>query len=84
MKEEEYCLDASMSKPELGMFCFCPIEKNDSGDVVAIITGLNLLLSKPPDNCHVVYHPDGQQACEEWCEKWNNILVEIGMKEGAI
>jgi len=73
---DNYVLDCSFDTGD-GMWCFCPIEMDADGNVTSIITGLNFLSDSPPKGGHFVgvVHQDGQEACDEWCEK-NRAVVD--------
>lgn len=60
MPWKNYVLDVSMIHNDIP--CWCPIE--DDGGVVV---GMNLIQSKCPGKMVGVFHPDGQEAVEEWC-----------------
>lgn len=69
---DKWVIDASMGVPADGLFCFCPIEFNADGSVKSIVTGLNVLTQKPPHDGEFigVVHQDGQEAVEQFCEKY--------------
>lgn len=66
-------IDASMSHG--GMFCFCPVEM-DGDEVTEVVEGMNFLSHNPPERMRLrgVFHPDGQDACERWCEENRDAL----------
>lgn len=66
---KECVLDASMGIRD-GLFCFCPIEGDITGDFT-VITGLNYLSSRIPETYKLVaiIHEDGQEAVERFIEE---------------
>lgn len=62
-------LDAGISRD--GMFTFCPIEGDIDGEF-AIVTGMNFI-GLPPKGLRMVaiVHPDGNEAVNAFCEKYN-------------
>lgn len=66
---DNWILDAGMS-PGNGMFCFCPVELDDDGQITTVVTGLNMLSGQPPSSGVLigVIHEDGQEAVEAFCE----------------
>lgn len=72
-------IDASLSQD--GLFCFCPIEGDITGDF-SVITGMNFLGSKPERMKVVaIVHPDGQDAVEDFCNRWRAELDSL--KQGT-
>ncbi len=64
---EQWVLDATIV--EGGLFCFCPVEGDITGDY-SIVFGMNVLSDKPPGKLVAVIHKDGQEAVEAFCEKY--------------
>ena len=65
----ECVIDASMGCIN-GMFCFCPIEGNITGEFT-LITGMNYLGKAPHGSMKLVgiVHPDGNKAVERFCRE---------------
>lgn len=65
---EPYILDCTLD-PGDGLHCFCPVELDDEGNVVSVVTGLNYLSTDPPEAGRLigVVHLDGQEMCDQWC-----------------
>lgn len=63
---DKWMIDASMSRD--GMLCFCPVELDEAGEVTNFVVGMNFISDKPPQGgeCIGIFHPDGQQAADEW------------------
>lgn len=68
MSPRVWMIDAGMSRD--GLLCFCPVELDADGEIENIVVGLSFLSDKPPngEKCLGAFHPDGQEACEAWCE----------------
>jgi hypothetical protein len=76
-------IDASMGI-RAGMLCFCPVERNEAGEIVSVITGANYLGSPPPGSRVIaVIHEDGQEAVEAFCEEYRDIVAEFVGADGA-
>ena len=75
---KNYVIDATISEPSNGLFCFCPIEGDIHGDF-SIIIGLNFLSDRPPKGSKLVaiVHADGQKAVEEFCNKYKKELNNL-------
>lgn len=75
---DKWVIDASMSTPD-GLFCFCPVELDEAGEIVSVITGMNYLSDKPPrdESLIAVIHPDGQEAAEAFCEYHKDALARL-------
>ena len=71
MTDKAWVIDASMGVV-CGQLCFCPIEGDIDGEFT-VITGMN---SNVPlgGNLVAIWHPDGQEAVERFCEKYADIL----------
>lgn len=74
-------IDASMGCRD-GAFTFCPVEGDIDGEH-SIITGMNYVGKLPPDGQRLVaiIHPDGDEAAESFCEKFQR---ELGALAWAI
>lgn len=77
---EAYVLDATLAGPN-GMFCFCPVELDEEGNVESVIIGLNFLSTQPPVGSRLIgiTHEGGQEACEEWCAEHADELEKLGL-----
>ena len=67
---EHYVIDATMGYRD-GLFCFCPVELDQDGEIVSVMTGLNYLSGEPPERWGklvAIIHSDGQEAVEAFCE----------------
>ena len=71
--QEQWVLDATIGCRD-GLFCFCPIEGDISGDY-NIIVGMNVISDKPPGRLVAIVHADGQEAVEAFCEKYAEELL---------
>ena len=67
MSDKLWVIDATMGV-RAGMFCCCPVELDARGHIETVITGMNFL-GDPPGRVIAVVHADGNDACEEFCEK---------------
>jgi hypothetical protein len=69
MDEDNWVIDAAMSRD--GLFCFCPVEgdiRDPLGDFT-VVTGLMFLGDKPPHGQVVaMVHEDGQAAADAFYE----------------
>lgn len=83
MSLEAYVLDASSSHS--GLFCFCPVEFDDQGEVESIVFGLSLLSTEPPSGSRFVgvVHEAGQEAVEQWCEENQEIVDDLRSRFGS-
>jgi hypothetical protein len=80
MSNREWMIDGSMShKAANGLFCFCPIERDDDGNISAVVTGLSFLSSDPPNGEDVigVYHPEGEEAAIDFAEEFAAQLAKF-------
>lgn len=59
----KYVLDASMGWPP----CFCPVELDEQGEIVSIITGINLITDRPSGPVIAIVHEEGQEAVDNFC-----------------
>lgn len=77
MSWKNYVLDATMGYKG-GLFCFCPIEGDIVGDFT-VVTGMMFLSDMPPRHGKLVaiYHSDGQEAVEAFCEQYSTELEEL-------
>lgn len=66
---DKYVIDATMGVRD-GMFAFCPIEGDMSGDFT-VVTGYTFMGDDPPEGAVVVavVHEDGQEAVERFFEE---------------
>ena len=73
----EYVLDATLGCQD-GLFCFCPIEGDIHGDY-EVVVGLSFLSGMLPRNSKLVavIHADGQEAVEEFCQKYAKELEAL-------
>jgi hypothetical protein len=69
---ENWVIDATMGYP----FCFCPVRGDLHGEF-EIVTGLNMIAAKLPGKLVGVVHADGQQAVDEFCEKYKAELSVV-------
>lgn len=62
MTEREWIIDADMSRD--GMLAFCPIERDEYGEIVSVVSGLTFIGSEPPngERCLGVWSEDGEEA----------------------
>lgn len=62
-------IDAKMSLPDDGLFCVCPVEFDENGQIEAIIDGLSIISGSlsPGNEVIGIYHPvnDGS-AASKW------------------
>ena len=74
---KECVIDATMGCRD-GMFCFCPIEGDISGDF-SLVTGMTVLSESPPDSMKLVgiVHEGGQAAVDEFCEQHRAELKQV-------
>ena len=71
----ECVIDATMGARD-GMFCFCPVERDEHGQITSVISGLNFLGAPPTDMRFIgVIHEDGQAAVEEFCAEHETALA---------
>ncbi len=76
---EQWVLDATTVRD--GLFCFCPVEGDITGDY-SIVFGMNVLSDKPPGILVAIIHADGQEAVEAFCEKYaEEIVFPISQEE---
>lgn len=78
INQKDYIIDATINTGQPGLFCFCPIEGDITGDF-KIITGLNILSSSVPRNGKLVaiVHEDGQEAVERFIEEHKKFLDKL-------
>lgn len=77
---EQWVLDATMGCRD-GLFCFCPVEGDISGDH-SIVFGMNFISDKPPGKLVAIIHADGQEAVEAFCEKYAEELNSLRGENG--
>ena len=77
MNYRRWVVDASMSYPGEGIFCFCPLDEAEN-----VVTGMNLLAADPPAGSELVavVHLDGQEAVEKFMVQYGPIVREIAAK----
>jgi len=68
----KYVLDATMGWP----FVYCPVELDDAGEIVSVVTGMNYI-GPPPGKVIAIVHQDGQEAVEAFCKQYAAELKEI-------
>lgn len=78
---ELWMIDARASEDvegdfETGTFAFCPVEM-EKGEVKGIQIGLTLVSDRPPGEFVGVFHDDGQEACNAFCERHNDTLKAL-------
>lgn len=73
MAHEQWVIDASMSVQN-GQFCFCPIE-GDINSEFCVVTGLNSNVPLNGGKLVAIWHPDGQEAVEQFCREHANLLA---------
>lgn len=75
---EQWVLDASMEPmtPD-GPFCYCPIEGDIDGDF-EVVVGFTSVGSIPRGRCVAIWHPDGQEAVEDFCRRYAAALEAEG------
>jgi len=74
---DECVIDATMGVRG-GMLCFCPVERNEDGEITSVIVGANFLGSPPPGARVVgVVHEAGQDAVEEFCREHEALIAEF-------
>jgi hypothetical protein len=68
-------IDASMGYS--GAFTFCPIEGDLDGEY-QVVTGMNFV-GAPPKGLKVVavIHPDGPEAADDFCKKYEHELNNL-------
>lgn len=63
-----WALDVTLATP-----CFVPIELDESGEIAAVVTGLNVISDEcPPGRFMAVIHEDGREAVEAWLANEDN------------
>ena len=84
--QDIYVLDASMDASDMGMFCFCPVELDDNGEVKSIIVGMNYISTEPPENSKFlgVVHEEGQGACDKWCKEHDDLILDLRKRFGDL
>lgn len=67
--EREWMIDAGLS-PADGLYAFNPVERDDNGEICAVVTGLTMLASEPPNGepCIGVFHDEGEEAAIDFAE----------------
>jgi hypothetical protein len=76
MSYDNYVIDATMGVRN-GMFCFCPVELNNKGEITRVITGLTYLGTVPKGKIVAIVHEDGQGAVEAFCSQFEDELAEL-------
>lgn len=78
MSWEECVLDATMGYRG-GLFCFCPIQGDIGTGDFTVVTGMMFLSDMPHPSMKLVaiYHSDGQDEVEAFCEKYAKELQEL-------
>lgn len=66
----DWVLDVT-SWDERGIRVFCPYENG------AVITGLAWITDRPDGRIVGIFHEDGPEAAEAWCDEHPNILAEL-------
>lgn len=75
---DTWVIDAGLSRPDKGYFCFCPCSGDPDSLDFEVTTGLNLLAPIPPKGKIVaVVHEDGQEAVERWVREFEIELGEL-------
>lgn len=69
---KDWILDASMDPGPGGSFVYCPIEGDIDGDF-SVLTGFTYI-GRPKGRVVAIWHPDGQEAVEEFCERYADEL----------
>ena len=76
MTFENWAVDGSI--PCEAGFCFVPVVLNNTNRPEKIIEGFNYISDKPPGGTFIgVVHPDGQEAAEEFVERFRERLVRL-------
>lgn len=78
--EREWIVDADMSRD--GLLAFCPIERNENGEVVSVVTGLTFLGSEPPsgEKCIGVWSESGgEEAAGDFARANRELLIPLGL-----
>lgn len=73
MSEQVWMIDAAMSYEAAdGLFTFCPVERDEDGEITSIVTGMMFMGSEPPrgERCIGIFHEDGQEACDAFNEAY--------------
>lgn len=74
MKDYNWVCDASMGWPP----CFCPVEQDEHGEILSIITGVNFVGSLPQGaKVIAVVHEGGGDAAEAFMEKHGEELKQF-------
>lgn len=76
---EPYVLDCTLETGADGLYCFCPVETDEGGEITSIVVGLNYLSTSPPDRGRFigVVHADGQEACDAWCASHQDVIDRL-------
>lgn len=75
--EREWIIDADMSRD--GLLAFCPVERNEVGELTSVVTGLTFLSDKPPHNekCIGVWSEAGEEAAADFFEAHKEQLRSV-------
>lgn len=67
-KLREWIIDADMSRD--GLIAFCPVVRDETGEVVSVVTGLTLIALEPPhgERCVGVWSQEGEAAADAYFE----------------
>lgn len=84
MSLDLYVIDARGGRSD-GLFIFNPVELNEAGEIIAVVSGLNFLSTEPPDGAFFggVTHPDGQEACEAFVEEHRAAIEDLKERRGC-
>lgn len=79
-KWSQWVLDASMEPFDGTVFAYCPIEGDIDGEFT-VVTGMTSV-GGPSLNgkCVAIWHPDGQQAVEEFCSRHADALEQESLR----
>lgn len=75
----KWLLDASVTSPEMDIRGWCPAEFPEDGEEgePVILTGLLIITDRPPGEPYGLFHPDGQDACDEWARENDEYLQRV-------
>lgn len=68
----DYVIDADLSDVDEGLYCVCPVELDDQGNITSVVTGMNYLVGYEglkDYNIIAVVSQDGDDVAHEFYER---------------
>ena len=69
---EHYVIDADMSNVDDDSYCVCPVELDEHGEIMSVVTGMNYIVGRDglkDYNIIAVLSLQGNEAAQEFCDK---------------